>query len=86
MSHAVPVRSSDSGGAGAPERRRREGRHHLEWNPDVMITTDVKMKDTLASDSLYSDVSAVKNRTIYYIPTVAHVWGNRTVKQPLTVF
>ena len=51
-----------------------------------MITTDVKMKDTLASDSLYSDVSAVKNRTIYYIPTVAHVWGNRTVKQPLTIF
>lgn len=27
-----------------------------------------------------------EKRTIYYIPTVAHVWGNRTVEQPLTVF
>lgn len=24
--------------------------------------------------------------SIYYVPTVAHVWGNRTVEQPLTVF
>lgn len=58
----------------------------LKWNPDVMITTSAPMKDTITSDSLYSDITAVKNGSIYCIPTVAHVWGNRTVEQPLTVF
>ncbi len=58
----------------------------LLWNPDVMITTDADMKDALSADPLYSDVTAVKNGAIYTIPTVAHVWGNRTVEQPLTVF
>lgn len=58
----------------------------LKWNPDVFLTTDSKMKETLTADSLYADVPAVKNDAIYCIPTVAHVWGNRTVEQPLTVF
>lgn len=58
----------------------------LKWNPDVFLTTDSKMKETLTADSLYADVPAVKDDAIYCIPTVAHVWGNRTVEQPLTVF
>lgn len=58
----------------------------LKWNPDVMITTETSMKKTITADSLYSDIPAVKNDAIYCIPTVAHVWGNRTVEQPLTVF
>ena len=58
----------------------------LKWNPQVMITTDPAMKETILSDSLYSEIDAVANGNIYYIPTVAHVWGNRTVEQPLTVF
>ena len=58
----------------------------LKWNPDVFLTTDKKMKETLTSESLYSDIPAVKDDAIYCIPTVAHVWGNRTVEQPLTVF
>lgn len=58
----------------------------LKWNPDVMLTTDEGMKDTLKADSLYSDITAIKDDAIYTVPTVAHVWGNRTVEQPLTVF
>lgn len=58
----------------------------LKWNPDVMIVTDPSMKAVLMEDSLYSDINGVKNGAIYSIPTVAHVWGNRTVEQPLTVF
>ena len=58
----------------------------LKWDPDVMIVTDVATIDEIKNDSLYSDVSAVKNDEVYYIPTVAHVWGNRTVEQPLTIF
>lgn len=58
----------------------------LSWNPDVMIVSDRKMIDEILNDALYADVSAVQNKAVYYIPTVAHVWGNRTVEQPLTVF
>lgn len=57
----------------------------LLWNPDIMLTTDKNMKDVLKGDSLYSDITAVKDDTIYCVPTVAHVWGNRTVEQPLTI-
>lgn len=58
----------------------------LLWNPEVMIVTELAMIEELKADKLYSDVSAVKTGSIYYIPTVAHVWGNRTVEQPLTIF
>ncbi|MDO4555800.1 MAG: ABC transporter substrate-binding protein [Lachnospiraceae bacterium] len=58
----------------------------LKWDPDVMIVTDKSMIEEIKADPLYSDLKAVKNDAIYAIPTVAHVWGNRTVEQPLTVF
>lgn len=58
----------------------------LSWNPDVMLTTDASMKDKLMQEPLYADLAAIQNEAIYNVPTVAHVWGNRTVEQPLTVF
>lgn len=58
----------------------------LLWNPEIMIVTERAMIDELKADKLLSDVAAVKSSSIYYIPTVAHVWGNRTVEQPLTIF
>jgi len=58
----------------------------LMWNPDVMVTTaDTMAAELLATDTL-SGINAIKNNEIYYIPTVAHVWGNRTPEQPLTIF
>lgn len=58
----------------------------LKWNPDVMIMTDASSIDAVKENSLYSEINAVVNDQMYVIPTVAHVWGNRTVEQPLTVF
>lgn len=57
----------------------------LKWNPDVMVTTSASMSDELKKDSRLSKVTAIVNNKIYKIPTVAHVWGNRTPEQPLTV-
>ena len=57
----------------------------LVWNPEVMIVTHKSMIDEIKQDQRYKDITAVKNDEIYYIPTVAHVWGNRTVEQPLSV-
>ncbi|HAQ39804.1 MAG TPA: ABC transporter substrate-binding protein [Clostridiales bacterium] len=58
----------------------------LQWNPDVMVVTAKKQIKEIKEDSRLSEINAVKNNEIYYIPTVAHVWGNRTVEQPLTIY
>ena len=56
----------------------------LMWNPDVMVTASPEKEDILANGTL-KDITAVKEDKIYQIPTVAHVWGNRTPEQPLTI-
>ena len=58
----------------------------LKWNPDVMIVSDPSHIDDIKKDTRLAGITAVKNNAIFTIPTVAHVWGNRTVEQPLTVF
>ncbi|WP_303859622.1 ABC transporter substrate-binding protein [Alkalibaculum bacchi] len=57
----------------------------LAWNPDVMITTSGKMGEELKADERLKDITAIQEDVIYPVPTVAHVWGNRTVEQPLTI-
>ncbi|WP_253290784.1 ABC transporter substrate-binding protein [Pseudoflavonifractor sp. MSJ-37] len=56
----------------------------LQWDPDVMLVTS-KQADELKADSQLSGITAIRDDAIYYVPTVAHVWGNRTVEQPLTI-
>jgi len=58
----------------------------LMWNPDVMVTTDNKMAAELLAMDTLKGINAIKNNKIYYVPTVAHTWGNRTPEQPLTIF
>jgi iron complex transport system substrate-binding protein len=50
----------------------------------VMITSD-PMADEIKAESRMKDIAAVKDNAIYLVPTVAHVWGNRTPEQPLTI-
>ncbi|MDY2628386.1 MAG: ABC transporter substrate-binding protein [Lachnospiraceae bacterium] len=57
----------------------------LSWNPDVIIASSGKVIEETKANSLYADIPAVQNDKMYAIPTVAHVWGNRTVEQPLTI-
>lgn len=57
----------------------------LQWNPDVMIVTSKSEKDTIMADARLADITAVKDSAIYIMPRVAHVWGNRTTEQPLTI-
>lgn len=56
----------------------------LLWDPDVMLVTS-RQADELKADSQLAGITAIQNDAIYYVPTVAHVWGNRTVEQPLTI-
>lgn len=57
----------------------------LQWNPDVIIVTSSKLIDEIKANANYAEITAVKNNAFHVIPSVAHVWGNRTVEQPLTV-
>ncbi len=56
----------------------------LAWNPNVMINSGPSA-DEIKAESRLQNVTAVKNNAIYNIPTVAHIWGNRTPEQPLTI-
>ncbi len=58
----------------------------LKWDPDVLLVSSRDQIDELLTDSIYADLTAVKNEAIYCVPTVGHAWGNRTVEQPLTIF
>lgn len=56
----------------------------LAWQPQVVFSSNSNI-DAISSDANFANIPAVQNGTIYAVPTVAHVWGNRTVEQPLTV-
>jgi iron complex transport system substrate-binding protein len=57
----------------------------LAWNPDVMILSSASLIKEIEDNPTYSGIAAVQKKAFYVIPTVAHVWGNRTVEQPLTI-
>jgi iron complex transport system substrate-binding protein len=54
-------------------------------DPEVMILTGTSQIAELEADSRFAEITAVKDKAFFVIPTVAHVWGNRTVEQPLTI-
>lgn len=57
----------------------------LAWDPEVMIlSSTVEVADAYADPRL-ATVSAIRNHRVAAIPTGVHLWGNRTVEQPLTV-
>ena len=56
----------------------------LLWAPQVIFSSNTDL-DAIRNDANIADLPAVVEDRIYAVPTVAHVWGNRTVEQPLTV-
>ena len=56
----------------------------LSWQPEVILSSSTDLQ-AIYDDANFASLPAVQNREIYAVPTVAHVWGNRTVEQPLTV-
>lgn len=56
----------------------------LAWQPEVIFSSNTDTA-SIYSDSNLANIPAIQNEKVYVVPTVAHVWGNRTVEQPLTV-
>ena len=57
----------------------------LSWNPEVLIVTDPREIGMAYSDPRFASLSAVRNHRVFAAPNGAHLWGNRTVEQPLVV-
>ncbi len=57
----------------------------LAWDPEVIIVTTENDISNVYGDARLANVSAVKTKRVVAIPMGVHVWGNRTVEQPLTV-
>lgn len=81
----------EAGGVSVTKERPTEAESYeytvediLAWNPEVMVTSS-SMADEIKTDARLSKITAVADDAIHKIPTVAHIWGNRTPEQPLTV-
>jgi len=57
----------------------------LAWNPEIIIVGTPSEIAYAYAEPRFADLKAVRDKRIYAIPRGAHVWGNRTVEQPLTV-
>ena len=80
-----------AGGISVTDNGRAEGSYTytledlLKWNPDVIILSDKAIQKDVVADTRLAGLPAVKNQQIYPVPAVAHIWGNRTPEQPLTI-
>lgn len=57
----------------------------LLWDPDVLIVSSPEQVAAIYRDERFSRLGAVRNRRIHATPIGAHLWGQRTIEQPLTV-
>ena len=82
---------AQAGGISVTDDGREDGSREytaedlLGWNPEYMFISSASDKAEIEADTVLSQIQAVKDGNIYAVPTVAHVWGNRTPEQPLTV-
>ncbi|MCC6735419.1 MAG: ABC transporter substrate-binding protein [Bauldia sp.] len=54
-------------------------------NPDIILVSDPAHVEALRNDATLSQLAAVREGRVFVTPMGAHIWGNRTVEQVLTV-
>ncbi len=57
----------------------------VAWNPQVIFVNDPTSVKTTLDEAKFAPVAAVKDKRVYHMPIAAHIWGNRTSEQPLSV-
>jgi len=57
----------------------------LAWNPDIVIVSSPAEAASVRSDPRFAPLRAVRDGRVLVTPCGAHIWGNRTAEQPLTV-
>lgn len=58
----------------------------VSWNPDVIFVPSPADVEAVYADPRFAPLKAVVDKQVYSLPIAAHMWGNRTSEQPLTVF
>lgn len=82
---------AEAGGRSATAHLERAGNTQyshervLAWNPDIFIVNAPQQVEAIYQDERFSKVSAVRNHRVYATPMGTHIWGQRSVEQPLTV-
>ena len=51
----------------------------IEWNPDIIITTDPDFYNNVYNDSKWSEINAVKNHQVYLSPQSPFKWFDKPV-------
>jgi iron complex transport system substrate-binding protein len=57
----------------------------LAWDPDILIVTSREDVAAVLAKPRFRTLKAVRAGRILVIPFGAHIWGNRTAEQPLTL-
>lgn len=57
----------------------------LGWDPDVIFLQSRSDRDLLFSDARFKTLRALRAKRVYVVPVGAHVWGNCTAENPLSV-
>jgi len=57
----------------------------LAWDPDVLIVSSPAEAASVLADPRFAPLRAVRTGRVLVTPCGAHIWGNRTAEQPLTV-
>lgn len=57
----------------------------LAWDPDILIVSNPDEAASVLADPRFAPLKAVRARRVLVTPCGAHLWGNRTAEQPLTV-
>lgn len=57
----------------------------LAWNPDIVVVSSPDDKKRLLTETRFAQLAAVQRQRVLVTPTGAHIWGNRSAEQHLTV-
>lgn len=57
----------------------------VSWDPQVIFVNDLASIPTTLGNAKLAPVAAIGAKKVYAMPIGAHLWGNRTSEQPLSV-
>ncbi len=76
---------SVSAGERSTEKYQFDKEQLLKWDPEIIIVSTPNEFKSIYNDSIYNDISAVKNKRVYIGPIGIFRWCHRDVEMPLTV-
>jgi iron complex transport system substrate-binding protein len=57
----------------------------IQWNPDVIIVSDINAKANILKSGQWKDINAVRHNRVYVNPRGAYLWSVRSAEEALQV-